>query len=111
MTSAIRDSLEILKKAQDFDRQIYDFQEELNQLPADRAVLKDELESKKRHLHELQDTLKKLQLGQKEKEGKLSDKEANIKKMEGQLSQVKTNKEYSALQQEIASLKADNSLL
>ena len=34
-----------------------------------------------------------------------------IKKLDGQLSQVKTNKEYAALQQEVASLKADNSLL
>jgi hypothetical protein len=38
-------------------------------------------------------------------------KEMQIKKLDGQLSQVKTNKEYAALQQEIASLKADNSLL
>ena len=43
--------------------------------------------------------------------GVLALKEANIKKMDGQLSLVKTNKEYSALQQEMASLKADNSLL
>ena len=41
----------------------------------------------------------------------LSQKEAQVKKLDGQLSLVKTNKEYSALQQEIASLKADNSLL
>ncbi|HXV27996.1 MAG TPA: C4-type zinc ribbon domain-containing protein, partial [bacterium] len=52
-----------------------------------------------------------LQLNQKEKEGELAQKEAHIRKLDGQLSQVKTNKEYSALQQEIASLKADNSLL
>jgi predicted nucleic acid-binding Zn-ribbon protein len=59
----------------------------------------------------LEDHLKKKQLLQKDKEGLLAQKEANIKKMDGQLGQVKTNKEYSALQQEIGALKADNSLL
>ena len=34
-----------------------------------------------------------------------------IRKYDSQMMQVKTNKEYSALQQEIASLRADNSVL
>ena len=76
-----------------------------------RADLKRELESKRVHLAELDSTLKNTQLKLKEKELELAQKEGQVKKLDGQLSLVKTNKEYSVLQQEISSLKADNSLL
>ena len=41
----------------------------------------------------------------------MQTKENNVKKFQFQLFQVKTNKEYSALEKEIEGLKADNSLL
>ncbi len=111
MTS-LKSSIDILRKAQDLDREIYQAGEALKHgIPEERAHLKHNLESEKTHLKQLEENLKAVQMKQKQKEGALSDKEANIRKMDGQLSQVKTNKEYAALQQEIATLKADNSLL
>ncbi len=104
-------NIEILKKAQELDREIYQAQMHLQEIPEERVKIKQELELEKNRLRELEASLKKAQLAQKDKEGLLQQKEANIKKLEGQLGQVKTNKEYSAMQQEIASLKADNSLL
>ena len=103
--------LEILKKAQGIDGRLYETEIKLKEIPQERSRLKNELESEKAHLNELEQSLKKLHLSQKNKEGELAEKEANVKKLDGQLSQVKTNKEYAALQQEIASLKADNSLI
>ena len=41
----------------------------------------------------------------------MQSREEHIKKLQGQLFQVKTNKEYTAMQREIDSLKADKSLL
>lgn len=111
MTPSIRESIEILKKAQELDREIYQSQQRLEHIPEESMKLKQDLEAEKARLHELEQILKKLQLTQKDKEGQLAAKETNVKKLDGQLAQVKTNKEYSALQQEIASLKADNSLL
>lgn len=111
MNDQIQSELEILKKAQGIDAELYKLLGLLEELPADRAAAKKELETEMERLKELDGTLKKRQLAQKEKEGTLAQKETNVKKMEGQLSQVKTNKEYAALQQEIASLKADNSLM
>ena len=111
MTTSIHSSIEILKKAQELDREIYLADQQLKALPEEKLRIKSELEMEKNHLRELEAALKKAQLAQKDKEGLLAQKEANIKKLDGQLSQVKTNKEYSAMQQEIASLKADNSLL
>ena len=107
----VKDHLDILKKAQEIDRDIYLMLEQLNEIPEERLKSKRRLDSERTHLNELESALKKLQLHQKEKEGELVQKEAGIKKLDGQLGQVKTNKEYGALQQEIASLKADNSLL
>ncbi len=110
-TPSVKNHIEILKKAQELDREIYKSQELCKEFPLLRCRLKQELEQERNHLKELEAELKKAQLRQKEKEGELAQKEAQIKKLDGQLSQVKTNKEYSAMQQEIASLKADNSLI
>lgn len=111
MTTSVHQNIGTLKKAQELDREIYQSQLHLQDIPEERVKIKNELELEKNRLRELEASLKKAQLAQKDKEGLLAQKEAGIKKLEGQLSQVKTNKEYSAMQQEIASLKADNSLL
>lgn len=103
--------LDLLKEIQGTDKEIYDLQEVLNEIPGLIEEKKRNLDSETQRFKDSQSTLQKLQLKQKEKEVELSSKEANIKKIEGQLALVKTNKEYSALQAEIAALKADNSLL
>lgn len=111
MTTSVKSSIDILKKAQELDRQIYQAEVQLRSLPEERAKIKRELDLERQRLTQLEGDLKKTQLKQKEKEGELGQKEANIKKLEAQLGAVKTNKEYSALQQEISSLKADNAVL
>lgn len=111
MPSPITQNLDALKKAQQLDREIHQSQLLLEEIPSLRVRLKSELELEKTRLNELEKSLKDIQLKLKDKELELSQKEGQIKKLDGQLSQVKTNKEYGALQQEIASLKADNSLL
>lgn len=111
MVSPIAQNLDILKRAQQLDSELYHSHILLEEIPSQRVKIKSDLEAEKAHLLELEKTLKDVQLKLKQKELELSQKEAQVKKLDGQLSQVKTNKEYSALQQEIASLKADNSLL
>ncbi|MSR77554.1 MAG: hypothetical protein EXS63_04945 [Candidatus Omnitrophica bacterium] len=112
MTAAIKSSIDLLKKAQEFDREMYQATRALQEeIPQEKAHLERQLEQEKAHLKTLEDAFKALHLKQKQREGVLAEKEANIKKLNGQLGQVKTNKEYAALQQEIASLKADNSIL
>lgn len=111
MPSPITQNLDVLKKAQQLDSEIHHALILLGEIPLQRAQLKSELELEKIHLNELEKSLKEIQLKLKEKELELAQKEMQIKKLDGQLSQVKTNKEYGALQQEVASLKADNSVL
>ena len=108
---SFREELTAMKQAQEIDGELYHILAELGSIPEERSQSKAKYEAEKAHLSELEENVKKLQLTQKQKEGELAEKETNVKKLDGQLSQVKTNKEYTALQQEIASLKADNSLL
>lgn len=107
----IQESLEILKRTQEIDREIYKVRQELSFIPEAIRQLTDVFEQEKAQMTRLEAALKEAQLRQKQKEGELSEKEALIRKYDSQLTQVKTNKEYSALQQEIVSLKADNSIL
>lgn len=111
MLMNIHENLEILKKVQEIDREIYRVRQELAQIPEAVQELTRQFEAEKTQLTQLENEVKNVQLRQKQKEGELSEKESLIRKYDTQLSQVKTNKEYSALQQEIASLKADGSLL
>ncbi len=109
--NSIIDHLETIKKAQTCDSRIYIIQAELQEIPQAKQQLKAELQAHQASLHALEQSVKDLQLKQKSKEGELAQKENEIKKFDGQLSQVKTNKEYGTIKQEIASLQADNSLI
>ena len=102
--------LEALRKLQELDGELY----RLRMLQRKKPL---ELEEAKQHLADHQaaakaaeNALKALQLKQKEAELELANREGVIKKLQTQLFQVKTNKEYAAIQQEIAQAKADVSL-
>lgn len=79
--------------------------------PQELEKLKNIFLEKKNSLSSFQEEVKQLQVKRKEKELELSSKEENIRKAQAQLYQLKTNKEYQAKLTEIASLKADVSLL
>ncbi|MDD5085957.1 MAG: C4-type zinc ribbon domain-containing protein [Candidatus Omnitrophica bacterium] len=103
--------LEILKKAQVLDKEIYGERAILESIPENRHALDSVFEEEKENLKKLEAALTAARMKQKERENDLQEKETNIRKLDGQLSLVKTNKEYAAIQQQVASLKADNSLL
>lgn len=103
--------MRILNEVQETDRNIYALRDELEVLPEEVAVLQQRVEAMRKDFRKKEEELKKIQLKQKEQEVELQTKEENVKKYQAQLTQVKTNKEYTALQAEINSLKADNSML
>lgn len=107
----IQEILDALKQAQELDREIHRIRHEIDSIPESIQEMTQTFEGEKSRLAHLEDRLKEIQLRQKKKEGELAEKEALVRKYDSQLAQVKTNKEYSALQQEIAALKADGSLL
>lgn len=107
----IQESLDILKQAQEIDGQVYRLRQEIESIPEALDELAHAFEAEKIQMAQLDTRLKEAQLRQKQKEGELNEKEVLIRKYDSQLMSVKTNKEYSALQQEIASLKADCSII
>lgn len=111
MTATINEQIKILAELQKIDVQIYGLKKELEAHPAIQKKADEDFERKKSSLKAAEAKLKDAQVRQKEKENDLLSKEEKIKKLQSQLYQLKTNKEYSAMELEIKGLKADNSLL
>ncbi|MBI2495637.1 MAG: hypothetical protein HYW10_03590 [Candidatus Omnitrophica bacterium] len=105
------DQLEILKRLQAIDGQLFQLRRQQEEKPLELEHINAEVAAQEERVKAAGERLRALQLSQKEKEMDLQTKEGNVKKLQGQLFQLKTNREYAAMQREIESLKADNSLL
>lgn len=109
---ALKDEIYKLVQLQDVDSQIYALKSKKEtEIPEALESLKSDFSVRKKNFEVFSEKLKQLQLKKKEKELELATKEETVKKSQGQLFQLKSNKEYHAKLTEIASLKADVSLL
>ncbi len=111
MSTVINEQIKVLVELQKIDSEIFHLRKELESHPVLKHQIEFEFEKKKIHLKSAEDELKALHLKQKQKEGDLQSKEDKIKKLQAQLYQLKSNKEYTAMDLEIKGLKADNSVL
>lgn len=111
LITEMENQIKMLIELQGLDSEIFDRKRMLDGIPGRIKALDGELKSKSENLKNLEEESKRLQAKRKEKEIDLETKEQTIKKHQIQLYQVKTNKEYAALEKEIASTKADSSLL
>lgn len=105
------EQINLLIKLQGIDSQLYRLRRELQAKPKLIEELEVKRDEEQSAVKTIEEKIKVLQMKRKEKEIDLQEKEANVKKLQLQLFQVKTNKEYQAMQHEIEGLKADNSLL
>lgn len=96
---------------QGLDAHIFKMKDDLDAIP--RAIKRkdNELKEKSVNLKKLEDDARSLLMKRKEKEGEVESKEGVIKKYQAQLNLVKTNKEYTALQDEVGRNKADISVI
>lgn len=111
MHTTMADQLDILQKLQAIDAERYRLRREQERKPLELAHVQQELAQHQAEANRLEARVKTLQLQHKEKDIELSSREAHVKKLQLQLFQVKTNKEYAAMQSEIANAKADVSVL
>jgi len=107
----LEEQIKLLVELQGLDAQIFKLEDELESIPETIKRMDEEFKEKTVNLKKLEDGIKALLLKRKEREGELETKEAAIKKYQAQQYQVKTNKEYTALQEEIGRVRADNSLI
>jgi len=105
------EQIETLRRLQDVDGQLFELRRQLQQKPQALARFKETVQQEQAAAQAVEAKLKAVQLQQKEKEMELATREGTTKKLQGQLFQVKTNKEYTAIQHEIEQSKADASLL
>lgn len=106
---SILDQIRKLVELQKLDVEIYEFKRVLKEKPALIDELSKKFESQKAHLKELEEKFKVSQVERKSLELELQTKEGEIAKHNAQLSQIKTNKEYTAKLSEIEHIKADKS--
>jgi hypothetical protein len=106
----LKDQIRKLVELQIMDEEIFRFNRELREKPAELEFFKVEFESKKTKLKSLEDKLKAIQVIQKDLELDLKVKEEGIAKADASLALLKTNKEYQARLLEIENLKADKSI-
>lgn len=100
-----------LVSLQKIDSEIYLLNSEKELKPKEIQAIESAFEEKKQHLAALEQTLLNLQKQRKERELELSTREENTKKLESQLYQLKTNKEYQTMLQQIQDSKADASVI
>ena len=107
--TSIKDQIKKLVDLQKIDTQIYQLNIELTDKPKLIDELKQQFEETKAHLAELDKKYKDLQVQRKNNEVDLQQKEDSIAKSKIQLSELKTNREYTAKITEIESMNADKS--
>lgn len=107
----LEEQVKVLVELQGLDTQIFRREKDLSDMPENLKMLDEAFKSKMTNLKALEDNLKSLQVKRKDKENDLESKEGSIKKLQTQLYQLKTNKEYTTMQEEIARIRADNSLI
>lgn len=96
---------------QELDSLRYDIKHKLDAIPKEIKNKDDEFAAKKVMLRQLEEKAKELLLQKNESEIELKSKEGNIDKLQKQLSQIKTNKEYTAMLKEIEGSNADKSCI
>jgi len=100
-----------LVKLQELDSEIYALGNEKAAKPQEIGALLASFEAKKQGLAELEKKSLEVQKERKEKELELATNAEAVKKLQGQLYSLKTNKEFQAMQQQIADNKADGSVI
>ena len=106
-----KEEIKKLIDLQNMDTEIYDLRTQLEVFPERIKEMDDSLDTKKGGIESADEALKVLQVSKNEKEMDMQSKEGKIQKHESELYLIKNNKEYTALQQEIDSIKADLSLV
>ena len=107
----LEEQIKLLVEMQGLDTQIFKLEGELTAIPLEIKKMEEDFKEKTANLKKLEEGLKALQVKRKEREGDLESKEGTIKKYQIQLYQLKTNKEYATMQEEIGRVKADNSVI
>jgi predicted nucleic acid-binding Zn-ribbon protein len=99
--------LEVLVQLQRVETRLKQAQSAKDDVPRRRAALEEQLALERRHLEAARAVLDECQKARRQHEGTLQTLEAKRTKYKGQLMEVKTNKEYTAMLHEIEGVERD----
>lgn len=108
---SVEEQIKLLIGLQKLDRQIFKLRRDLGNQPILIRAMEESFKAKEADLKKKEEEAKTLAVKRKEKEVELQAKEEGIKKLQAQLYQLKTNKEYQAMEKEIAGQRADVSVI
>lgn len=109
MSTQIRELIQKLRALQEVDLEIYKLRKEENRWPTILTSRNKTVDEKRRKLDLQEERMASLRTATKNKELTLKSLEDEVVKLNVQLNSVKTNKEYTALLNEIAHKKAEMS--
>ena len=111
MNNIVNQTLQSLKQIQELDCQIFELEKIRQEKPSLLNSKKEQATKIEAKMEHNKEEIKKIKLEIAKKDLDLKTLEDKMQKMEQQLNTVKTNKEYSTLQNEINGVKADRSLI
>jgi predicted nucleic acid-binding Zn-ribbon protein len=107
----MNERIEVLRRLQSIDTKLKRLEGDKLYRGYDVQKKQNQLQQKKAELSKLGEEIKTFQKNVNSKELDLKSTEAEINKLRLQMNQVKTNKEYSAIKNEIGGKEADKSVL
>lgn len=105
----MREQIQALEQLQKIDSEIKEIEKSLKKYPDEISEYNKHLNQIKEHLDAKISEHEELLKTKKELEQQISNNEETIKKSENKLFEIKTHKQYEALQKEIAETKRNNS--
>jgi predicted nucleic acid-binding Zn-ribbon protein len=101
----MRDQITVLEMLQQLDLELGELEDDLEKYPREISFYKEKLENTKKSISKVKEELNQRRRKKMETELLLVENKDKIKKGEGRLFEIKTYKEYEALQKEIGEAK------
>jgi predicted nucleic acid-binding Zn-ribbon protein len=105
----LREQLELLWELQKIDLGLKSIKEERDRYPREMKKLDEKQKVERERIQKEKEKIESLEKTRRQKEGQLALEQEKIKRGQGRMSEVKTNKEYQALLNEIDAIKEANS--
>jgi predicted nucleic acid-binding Zn-ribbon protein len=101
----LKEQLELLWELQRIDLSLKNIKEARERYPKEIKKLEEKQNTEKERIQKEKEKIELLEKERKQREGRLNLEQDKIKRVEGKMFEVKTNKEYQALLNEIDTLK------
>jgi len=104
----MNEQLTLLIQLQEIDARIRSLQEQKNRIPGQLADIEQRVQANKAGLDKAREALEAAQKAKRDRDRDLEEGGTKVEKLKGRSSEIKTNKEYTALLKEIETAEQEN---